>query len=525
MRSATLVWTVLLAALVVLACACGSRGGNGSGTGSHTPAISIIPASLPNGMVSFPYSQSINAVDGAAPITWTISSGSLPRNVTMANSSTGSVILSGTPDAAQSATFTIQAKDAINRVGVQSYTIKITAVGKAGMQSTGAQVPAGIIEIRGLSAGPFNPLSWQQNTLNWVPDVRLPMLAPLATSAWQNIYAPWALEQPTGWRMFYGGWDGTPTPNDRVYSIDTPDFLTFTDRIMVIDHGDFLHVNNENITQLSDGSMHMICTIAVDETSNGKPAYFASPDGITWNGTSEPYSARLTDVVSIPNDSNYPGWDFNGGNVLLWDANTWALYYSVGIYGGIGQVYRATSTLPPIFQKTGVALDTLNYINDVKKFSVGGKTWYLASLYVERATFDPSAPTLTYSLSNDGVTFGPEQILFSGATATDKFLMTPSFVTRNGSILGVLYGANATDLLDPNQIFARWLQKQLVITNTTGPRTTPLGAHGPDRQWLQAPSSGAITGSIAVYAEDGVTPLGRGQVSLAGGKSYILVLN
>jgi hypothetical protein len=28
-----------------------------------------------------------------------------------------------------------------------------------------------------MSAGPFNPLSWEMDTLNWVPDVRMPMFA------------------------------------------------------------------------------------------------------------------------------------------------------------------------------------------------------------------------------------------------------------------------------------------------------------------------------------------------------------
>ena len=42
----------------------------------------------------------------------------------------------------------------------------------------------------------------------------------------------------------------------------------------------------------------------------------------------------------------------------------------------------------------------------------------------------------------------------------------PAFVTKEGSILGVLYGANPLDLLNAaNQIYARWLQKKVVITD------------------------------------------------------------
>jgi hypothetical protein len=304
--------------------------GGTANTSSPLPALSIATTSLPDGMVAFDYSQTIRASGGVAPFAWTLSSGSLPHSLNLGTGSTNTANISGIPDTPQTATFTVQVKDAKNQIAVQAYTLNINSTGLAQLQLMTGPVPAGTIEIQGVSAGPFNPLSWQQDTLNWVPDIRMPMLAP-QPGPFQNICSPWPLEQASGWLLFYGGWDGTATSNDRVYSVTTSNFLSFAGRQFVIDHGDFLHVNNENVTQLPDGSMHMICTIALTQTSNGKPAYFSSPDGITWNGTPEPYSAQLGDVVSIPNDPNYLGWDFNGGNVLLWDSNDWILYYSDGI--------------------------------------------------------------------------------------------------------------------------------------------------------------------------------------------------
>jgi hypothetical protein len=129
---------------------------------------------------------------------------------------------------------------------------------------------------------------------------------------------------------------------------------------LVIDHGAFTHVNNMSVQQLADGSLHMICTTLVDANSLDKPTYFSSPDGVTWNGTPEPYEAQVSDVVSIPNDPTYTGYDFNGGNVLLRDGNTWVLYYSVGIYGGIGQVYRAAGDSPPSFQGNSLGTTCLS---------------------------------------------------------------------------------------------------------------------------------------------------------------------
>lgn len=405
----------------------------------------------------------------------------------------------------------------------QSATQQSVAVAK--LQEISGQVPAGVIEIQGLSAGAFTPSFWQQNTLNWVPDVRVPMLAAQPTGPNQNIYAPWPLEDAHGWRLFYGGWDGTDTPNDRVYSATTTDFLTFENRTMVIDHGAFQHVNNESVQQLPDGSMHMISTICCPNDLD-KPAYFSSPDGVTWNGSPEPYSAQLSDIVAISNDPAYDGSDFNGGNVLLRDNDAWTLYYS-----GNAEVSIATTSSPPDFQRTGVALSTPNFLagtpswaNDVKKFQIAGKNWYLMTLYVNLNV--PNPPVLSYCLSNDGIQFGPEQELFAGAFPQDQFVITPAFVTKGNQILGVLYGADSTSLIQAqNAIFARWLQRKLLITDNTGAQVAVQGAYGPDRQWIQAPASGSITGNFAVYAEDGVTPLGKGTATLTAGQAYVLVLN
>jgi hypothetical protein len=221
----------------------------------------------------------------------------------------------------------------------------------------------------------------------------------------QNIYAPWPLEQNNGWLLFYGGWDGTATPNDRVYNVPTPDFLAFGNRALVIDHGSFQHVNNENVVELPDGSMHMICTVLTDPLGLDKPAYFSSPDGKTWNGSPEPYAAQLSDSVpDISDNSAYGRTDYNGGNVLVHDNNLWTLYYSSGLYAGPdgSRVFRATSTNPPYFQSEGSVADTNSYANDVKKFKVSGETWYVMLLYIEELMFgEVVSPVFAYRLSND----------------------------------------------------------------------------------------------------------------------------
>lgn len=512
--------------------------GGGSSPPLTPPSISIVTTSLANGAVGFHYSQIIQAQGGTSPFTWSVSAGSLPSGTAVGNESSSSVTISGTPDkVAIPATFTIRVIDAKKQTASQLYNVNIIAPRMATMQEVGELAPAGKIEIQGLSADVFNPEFWQRNALNWVSDVRAPMLGAQATGAYQNIYSPWPLEESSGWLLFYGGWDGTNTPNDRVYKTTTKDFLGFgggpatgttatPGGQLVIDHGAFTHVNNMSVQQLTDGSFHMICTTLVDANSLDKPSYFSSPDGLTWNGTPEPYEAQLSDVVSIPNDPTYAGYDFNGGNVLLRDGNTWALYYSVGIYGGVGQIYRATGDVPPMFQRTGIALATLHYANDVKVFNVNGKTWYLMSLYIERVSTDSSPVNFSYSLSTDGKQFGPEQILFALAPgAQDSFGVTPAFVTRAGHVLGVLYGANPQDLLSATDaIFARWLQKKVEVVDASGMTVGAQGGYGPDRQWFAADASGKLQGNMRVFAEDGVTPLATGSINLSAGKAYVLVL-
>jgi hypothetical protein len=200
--------------------------------------------------------------------------------------------------------------------------------------------------------------------------------------------------------MFYGGWDGTDTPYDQIDSVTTDDFLQFDNRDHVIANGAILNVNNVNVQQqLSDGSFHMICTAGqAGANAPGKPVYFRSPDGTTWNGLPEPYSAQLTDIISIKGYDGFDAGNFNGANVLLRDGGTWVLYFKD--LNDIGTTYRATTDTPPEFQFQGSVLKSQDLVNDVKKLTVNGQDWYVMGL----AGADDKQ-SVFISLSNDGRTF------------------------------------------------------------------------------------------------------------------------
>jgi len=372
------------------------------------------------------------------------------------------------------------------------------------------QAPLGQVEIHGLAAGPFDPANWRANRLNWSPDVRVPFIAPRRGGGFRNIYAPSVTREPYGWRLFYGAWDGVPTGNDRIYSVTTPDFVDFDDHATVIEHGVFIHVCNVNVQKLEDGSYHMICTAYPDTRKQNKPIYFSSPDGRVWNGTPQPHVAAMPELVEVRGYDKYADADLNGANVLLRDRGRWLLYFNN--WKDPGKLYWAEGGHPKTFTLRGVALETNHAVNDVKRFHAGGKDWYVMGLH-------KNTSTLWYSLSNDGRRFEEPKVLFRQLYPEDKYIVAIGFACQGDRLLGVIYGAGPVPELNRNRLFARWLQKKVLLSGAT-----EAGALGPDRQLLNLAGEKPLEGQMKVLAEDGATPLASGPVKLRPGRIYQLTI-
>ncbi len=87
-------------------------------------AVTVNPATLPNGTVGSGYTQTVTASGGSGSYTFGISTGSLPTGLSL-NASTGAI--TGTPSAAATSSFTITATDGNGATGSRAYTVTMNA--------------------------------------------------------------------------------------------------------------------------------------------------------------------------------------------------------------------------------------------------------------------------------------------------------------------------------------------------------------------------------------------------------------
>jgi hypothetical protein len=135
---------------------------------------------------------------------------------------------------------------------------------------------------------------------------------------------------------------------------------------------------------------------------------------------------------------------------------------------------------------------------------------------------------LWYALSRDGKTFAPQRVLCTRLGDEDAHMVSVGFVVANEQesagrrVLGFLYGAGATPSLNANRIFARWLQKRVVLT-AGDELFEPSTAIGPGRQLIKLPH--AVNVQLELYAEDGVTLIGRSAATaFTPGRAYSIAL-
>jgi Putative Ig domain len=97
--------------------------GANAGTKTFTIHIGLAlgPAALPAGTTGVAYNATLNASGATAPVAWSVSSGTLPAGLTLADG-----VLSGTPTQTGTFTFTVQALDKNSASGSATYSITVT---------------------------------------------------------------------------------------------------------------------------------------------------------------------------------------------------------------------------------------------------------------------------------------------------------------------------------------------------------------------------------------------------------------
>jgi hypothetical protein len=105
------------------------------------PTIALSPASLPNGTIATPYSQTLSATPAGGNYSYSITSGSLPAGLAL-NSATG--VISGNPTTASTYNFRITARGWGNCTGFRDYTIVISG-GPCSTVTLPASLPGGTV--------------------------------------------------------------------------------------------------------------------------------------------------------------------------------------------------------------------------------------------------------------------------------------------------------------------------------------------------------------------------------------------
>jgi uncharacterized repeat protein (TIGR01451 family) len=86
--------------------------------------LTVLPAALPSATVGVPYAQALGGSGGTAPYGFAVTAGALPPGLTLS----GPGLLTGTPSAAGSYSFTVTATDAGGCTGVATYSVAVCPV-------------------------------------------------------------------------------------------------------------------------------------------------------------------------------------------------------------------------------------------------------------------------------------------------------------------------------------------------------------------------------------------------------------
>ncbi len=168
---------------IVLAAGCGrARSGGGGGA---PPTLSITTNTpLAVASVGTPYLLTLNAVGGTGPYLWSITGGALPPGLAL--SAAG--MLSGTPTASASFTFTAQAVDIAGAAATKAMTLVVTGALPSGLPTNGS-FESGLTGWTQVGAGSGATYAVVTDSVDGANGVRVTNRSQISHSPGQNIFS------------------------------------------------------------------------------------------------------------------------------------------------------------------------------------------------------------------------------------------------------------------------------------------------------------------------------------------------
>ena len=269
------------------------------------------------------------------------------------------------------------------------------------------------------------------------PDAANPILAG------KNLYAPDLVRNGESWNLYYGGWRDEADRNDRIYAavcVGPIPAGPWAGREVIIDRGEYLHVNDPSVQKRAPGDWWMAFTVANRDPAGYRDwiAIAHSRDGMTFNPRVAAPAAEITVEGAAFTSVARPS--------LVWTGSAWRLWFDGKIAQGPLHCYVAEcpDDVPKRFRLIHEYADIDGFpgFQEPDVTLVGGR--YVA--VVQRQFRE-----LRKLVSRDGVHFEDVGLIVS---ATDpafgrRRLSNPGLIEDDGGkLLGVAFGmTDAPDLL------------------------------------------------------------------------------